>query len=240
MPEMDKDYVEKYVTRLEREFMLVLILEYLDASLVLLKRYMCWDMVDILYKKIGSKSYDLKDVTATPKLRQQHENWSRADYILYRHFNTSLWDKINREGRDFWAEVKTFRDMHQRTYEFCHPGGKRSKNQSARLEFGQTPWSRRFHVDYQFCRLLRSGYAPMRHQAQVMHQSRLQQLEGSRGVPQNSGLVPYITSPLFYCCHCLMMDGDGFFGPYHHKGQLAGHLLKRLHGVLSCCGVQST
>ncbi|XP_078681645.1 galactosylceramide sulfotransferase-like [Branchiostoma floridae x Branchiostoma belcheri] len=181
---LDAEYVEAYVARLEREFMLVLILEYLDASLVLLKRYMCWDMVDILYKKIGSKSYDLKNVTATPELRAHHENWSRADYILYRHFNTSLWEKINREGTDFWAEVKTFRDMHQRTYEFCNPGGKRSKNQSARLEFGQTPWSRRFHVDYQFCLLLRSGYAPMRHQAQATHQSRLQQLEGT-GVPQN-------------------------------------------------------
>ncbi|XP_019631217.1 PREDICTED: galactosylceramide sulfotransferase-like [Branchiostoma belcheri] len=180
---LDAEYVEAYVTRLEREFMLVLILEYLDASLVLLKRYMCWDMVDILYKKRGPQSYRLKNVTATPELRAQHENWSRADYILYRHFNTSLWEKINREGRDFWAEVRTFRDMHERTRRFCHPR-ERSDNQSARLEFGPTPWSRRFHVDYQFCRLLRSRYAWMRNRAHVLREKRLSRLQGRRA-PQN-------------------------------------------------------
>eukprot|EP00058_Branchiostoma_floridae_P026486 XP_002611977.1 hypothetical protein BRAFLDRAFT_91863 [Branchiostoma floridae] len=47
---LDTEYVKSYVTRLEREFRLVLILEYLDESLVLLKRYMCWDIEDILYK----------------------------------------------------------------------------------------------------------------------------------------------------------------------------------------------
>ncbi|XP_078681646.1 galactosylceramide sulfotransferase-like [Branchiostoma floridae x Branchiostoma belcheri] len=176
-------YVDTYVTRLEREFMLVLILEYLDESLVLLKRYMCWDMPDIFYKKRGPQSYKLKNVTATPELRAQHEKWSRADYILYRHFNTSLWEKINREGRDFWAEVQTFRDMHERTRRFCHPR-ERSDNQSARLEFGQTPWSRRFHIDYQFCRLLRSRYAWMRNRAHVLREKRLSRLQGRR-VPQN-------------------------------------------------------
>ncbi|XP_066271422.1 galactosylceramide sulfotransferase-like [Branchiostoma lanceolatum] len=175
---LDTEYVERYVTRLDREFLLVLILEYLDESLVLLKRYMCWDMEDILYKKIYSGSYDLKRVTATPELRQKHEKWSKADYILYRHFNRSLWRKINMEGQDFWAEVRTFRDMHARTTRFCNSGEGR-ENQTARLVFDQTPWNQRVHIDYEFCRLLRSGYAPMRHQAHVIRKSRLQGLHST-------------------------------------------------------------
>ncbi|XP_066271407.1 galactosylceramide sulfotransferase-like [Branchiostoma lanceolatum] len=46
---MDAEYVRRYIERLDREFLLVLILEYLDESLVLLKRYMCWDISDIFY-----------------------------------------------------------------------------------------------------------------------------------------------------------------------------------------------
>ncbi|CAH1233704.1 GAL3ST1 [Branchiostoma lanceolatum] len=175
---LDTEYVERYVTRLDREFLLVLILEYLDESLVLLKRYMCWDMEDILYKKIYSGNYDLKSVIATPELRQKHEKWSKADYILYRHFNRSLWTKINREGQDFWAEVRTFRDMHARTTRFCRTGEGR-ENQTARLVFDQTPWTQRVHIDFEFCRLLRSGYAPMRHQAHVIRKSRLQGLRST-------------------------------------------------------------
>eukprot|EP00058_Branchiostoma_floridae_P026485 XP_002611976.1 hypothetical protein BRAFLDRAFT_91862 [Branchiostoma floridae] len=170
---MDSEYVKSYVTRLEREFRLVLILEYLDESLVLLKRYMCWDMEDILYKpKLYPESYDLKSVTATPELRRKHQAWSRADYILYHHFNRSLWQKISREGRDFWAEVRTFRDIHKRTTQFCYTG-EGMKNQSAHLVFEQTPWSRPVHIDYAFCERLRSGYAPMRREALLVHMSRL-------------------------------------------------------------------
>ncbi|CAH1271764.1 GAL3ST1 [Branchiostoma lanceolatum] len=51
----DEDYVRDYIAELDRDFLLVMVLEYFDESLVLLKRYMCWQLTDILYKVQNSR-----------------------------------------------------------------------------------------------------------------------------------------------------------------------------------------
>ena len=43
--------IRKFLRQLESEFSLVLITEYFDESLVMLKRIMCWQLDDILYIK---------------------------------------------------------------------------------------------------------------------------------------------------------------------------------------------
>ncbi|XP_078600486.1 galactose-3-O-sulfotransferase 2-like [Branchiostoma floridae x Branchiostoma japonicum] len=102
---LDTEYVRGHIEHLDAEFFLVLILEYLDESLVLLKRYMCWDISDIFYTTMNLMSYDQKIADASEKMRDQHRAWSVADYMLYEHFNRTLWRKIRQEGEDFWAEV---------------------------------------------------------------------------------------------------------------------------------------
>ena len=41
------------------------------------------------------------------------------DYLLYDHFNQSLWKQIKIEGQDFWEELKYFRILKQNVSEFC-------------------------------------------------------------------------------------------------------------------------
>lgn len=47
----DEEEIEEFIKMTEKEFDLVLIAEYFDESLVLMKRMLCWDFEDIIYVK---------------------------------------------------------------------------------------------------------------------------------------------------------------------------------------------
>ncbi|XP_070563520.1 galactosylceramide sulfotransferase-like isoform X2 [Ptychodera flava] len=97
------DVVENYFTMLERELDLVIITEYFDESLVLLKRLMCWKMEDILYI---ARRVSKKHSTLDPDLRQKIHQWNKADVKIYEIFNASLWRKIQQYGPDFDGTFK--------------------------------------------------------------------------------------------------------------------------------------
>ena len=48
--------VTKYINFLNKEFDLVMIMEYFDESLILLKRLLCWEIDDILHVKVNEKN----------------------------------------------------------------------------------------------------------------------------------------------------------------------------------------
>ncbi|XP_035691828.1 galactose-3-O-sulfotransferase 3-like [Branchiostoma floridae] len=169
---LDTEYVRGHIKHLDAEFFLVLILEYLDESLVLLKRYMCWDISDIFYTTMNLMSYDQKIADASEKMRDQHRAWSVADYMLYEHFNRTLWRKIRQEGEDFWRELNTFRDMKTRVQEFCETSG---RSKSARTTFEGSPWSKPFVVDFAFCRLLSKPLPLLRNGVRDAHLEKLHQ-----------------------------------------------------------------
>ena len=47
--------VKNYINYLNKEFDLVMIMDYFDKSLVLLKRLLCWEIDDILYVKLNER-----------------------------------------------------------------------------------------------------------------------------------------------------------------------------------------
>lgn len=47
--------VNEYIRFLGKEFDLVMIMEYFDESLVLMKRLLCWEIEDILYLKLNER-----------------------------------------------------------------------------------------------------------------------------------------------------------------------------------------
>jgi len=102
-PEIVKDAI----LDIDDKFTVVLIYEYLDESLVLLKRKLCWELDDVLYLKallttdISTRKYTASEIESLQK-------WSRADFLLYEHFNASLWKTISYE-KDFFQELETFR-----------------------------------------------------------------------------------------------------------------------------------
>ncbi|XP_077867726.1 galactosylceramide sulfotransferase-like, partial [Saccoglossus kowalevskii] len=74
------DLVYKYIEVLDRELDLVLITEYFDESLLILKKQLCWSMDDILYfsKGLGASHHII-----TQQTRDKILKWNRGDLLLY-------------------------------------------------------------------------------------------------------------------------------------------------------------
>ena len=110
------DDPKMYVQKLLDKFSLVLITDYFEESLIVLKHELCWDLKDILIRtKNVARRYlsgpkDVNDASKESKLEQKHKEWSPADYILFDTFNKILWEKIA-SIPNFSEELEDFKNV---------------------------------------------------------------------------------------------------------------------------------
>ena len=87
----NKSAILRKIGQLSREIDLMIINEYFDEALILLKKLMCWDYEDILYISKGMRSsthrFNISNVVA-----------DKGDVMLYDHFNGTFWTKIQEYG----------------------------------------------------------------------------------------------------------------------------------------------
>ncbi|XP_006815960.1 galactosylceramide sulfotransferase-like [Saccoglossus kowalevskii] len=119
--------VNDTINKLDEEFDLVLIAEYFDESLILLKRLMCWEFEDIVYL---AKNTRLKRDTITNTFRRNVYKWSRADMLMYNYFNFTLWSNIRGLGSEFYVELATFRALLTDTSTRCSASKISKRNRS--------------------------------------------------------------------------------------------------------------
>ncbi|KAM3910135.1 galactose-3-O-sulfotransferase 4-like [Leptodactylus fuscus] len=113
-------YVKSGIRAVENIFNLVLLAEYFDESMILLKEELCWDLNDVVTFKLNSrgtsKALDNEDIE---KLRE----WNKLDWNLYSYFNRTFWDKVEGFGRarmDY--EVKKLKEKTQQLAKLCLEG----------------------------------------------------------------------------------------------------------------------
>ena len=113
---VDPGLVQAYVQKLDQEMALVLITEYFDESMVLLKHTLCWDLDDIVYiaKNVRPHPAQISD-----KLRDKIRQWNSVDTKLYDYFNKTLWRKIDEMGTYFETELAKFKKAMSDTFETC-------------------------------------------------------------------------------------------------------------------------
>ena len=99
---------------------LVLINEYWDESMVLLKRAMCWELDDVVYVSLkaagvgtpkGSRaesSGGRLNRLLPPNVTRTLDRLLALDWALYRHFNRTFWTRIDAEP-GFYDEVAELR-----------------------------------------------------------------------------------------------------------------------------------
>ncbi|XP_033120128.1 uncharacterized protein LOC117119415 isoform X2 [Anneissia japonica] len=114
----DRFKVDYKIRQLENEFDLIMIMEYYDESLILLKQVLCLEYEDIIYIKKGERQQQNK-YDISPKLREKMRRWNRNDARLYNHFNKTLWEKINANRKQFDKELKEFRKLQDEVTEKC-------------------------------------------------------------------------------------------------------------------------
>ncbi|XP_070547201.1 galactosylceramide sulfotransferase-like [Ptychodera flava] len=100
--------IHRLIDKLDNELDLVLIADYYDESLVLLKKVLCWQMDDILYIRKGIR-HKSKLYKISKSLAKKITQWNKADVMLFNHFNATFWKKVNSYGPDFYKDVDEFR-----------------------------------------------------------------------------------------------------------------------------------
>ncbi|KAH0623951.1 hypothetical protein JD844_007178 [Phrynosoma platyrhinos] len=128
---------------IEEEFDLLLISEYFDESMVLLKELFCWDLDDVVSFPLNSRHNSSKS-HLSKNTREQIKSWNKLDWQLYVHFNRTFWEKIDLHfGREYiQQEVRTLQQRRKQLAEVClQEGGsvapKMIKNQAlAPLQYG--------------------------------------------------------------------------------------------------------
>ncbi|PIK51900.1 putative galactosylceramide sulfotransferase isoform X2 [Apostichopus japonicus] len=114
----DEHVIQKKIKTIEEELDLVLIAEYFDESLLLLKKMMCWTFEDIMYIKKKQR----RNVSREPTRIEQANairKWNKGDVMLYQRFNRTLWNKINKYGPNFQKDLRRFREMNDVTTKSC-------------------------------------------------------------------------------------------------------------------------
>ena len=114
----DLDVVATIIEKLNHDFDLVLLTEYFDESLILLRRLLCWDISDILYISNGVRSARLR-MQMSEDLRRKIAAWNKADMQLYQYFNASLWKQIRDYGPQFQHDLDEFRTKLREVFEEC-------------------------------------------------------------------------------------------------------------------------
>ena len=113
----DEVCIKKHIKHLEDKFSLILVTEYFDESLVLLKRELCWTLEDVTYFVFLKRR--TKTLNLPADVRKLILNFNRADSILYDHFNKSLWRKIERQDSQFFEEVAQLKALNRLMYDKC-------------------------------------------------------------------------------------------------------------------------
>uniref|UniRef100_F6YIV9 Galactose-3-O-sulfotransferase 2 n=1 Tax=Ornithorhynchus anatinus TaxID=9258 RepID=F6YIV9_ORNAN len=113
-------YVHSKIEEIEERFQLILIADYFDESMVLLKNTLCWDLDDVVYFKLNSRSWDSIQ-TLSLESRERAKGWCSLDWQLYRHFNETFWRKIEATIglKDLVREVELLRERQEELMAVC-------------------------------------------------------------------------------------------------------------------------
>uniref|UniRef100_A0A8C5T383 Galactose-3-O-sulfotransferase 2 n=1 Tax=Malurus cyaneus samueli TaxID=2593467 RepID=A0A8C5T383_9PASS len=92
--------VQLMLNAIEASFDFVLISEYFDESMVLLKEMLCWDLDSVVSFPLNSRDSSTKSPLPDDVV-EKLKAWNRLDWEIYTHFNRTFWERIERRiGRE--------------------------------------------------------------------------------------------------------------------------------------------
>ncbi|RUS79094.1 hypothetical protein EGW08_013147 [Elysia chlorotica] len=126
----DYKALRDFVDSLHKQFNLVLIADFFDESIVLLRRRLGWSMKDILYLTVNALPDDQNSVwrkqpDLTPDQLTPFKQCNKIDYEVFDHFLNLFFDIIGGEAY-FQQEVDAFRAVQQKVKKFCKHGLKKT------------------------------------------------------------------------------------------------------------------
>ncbi|XP_078581759.1 galactose-3-O-sulfotransferase 2-like isoform X1 [Branchiostoma floridae x Branchiostoma japonicum] len=147
MNSKNKSQINETIRTIAGWYSVVLITEYWEESLVLLKRKFCWTLYDILHTtdRLHALHTKKEHIPLTTEQKQNHRKMSNIDYVMYDYLNETFWQHITKEGSEFWDEVTYYKTLNSEVNKHCNSvGGKRV--------FPAGKWSQEFVIDSTFCK----------------------------------------------------------------------------------------
>ncbi|GFN90292.1 galactose-3-o-sulfotransferase 3 [Plakobranchus ocellatus] len=146
--------IQAFLKKLESQFDVILISDYFDESIVLLRRLLRWSFKDIIHFRVNTAHQEDKfsiwnkkpimNTTTIERFRQ----WDRIDYDLYEYFLPIFKEKIRNEYL-FQNELKAFQKVQQDILSYCL-NDKAFEN----LRIPKNLWTEEFIVSRSECALM--------------------------------------------------------------------------------------
>ena len=117
---LNQTYFQECLYSLANLFQII-ITEYFDESLLLLKEELCWDIKDIIYLSHKNASFPSKSKNPDEYgiLYERHKNISYLDYELYDFFLQIQKQRIEKAGREFEKKLLLYQKIKKNTTAFC-------------------------------------------------------------------------------------------------------------------------
>ena len=96
---MFSDYLEAEVEKVEKHYDFVAIAEYYFESLVLIREILCVPWA-VLFAKSRMVSAGYEKQPFTTKQKSTLDSYFKQDFAIYSKFNSSLWKRIDKYGRE--------------------------------------------------------------------------------------------------------------------------------------------
>lgn len=103
---------------LDSDFILVMVMEMFDESLILLKRNLRWSLKDVIYVPLNARN-SKNSVVIEGKDLENLKKYNQADFIVYDFFKTKFVKRINEQSEDFHEEVKHFKRTISQIKHYC-------------------------------------------------------------------------------------------------------------------------
>ncbi|XP_052801518.1 galactose-3-O-sulfotransferase 2-like isoform X1 [Mya arenaria] len=147
----ESDRVQHYLSYLNENFDLVMILERFDESLVLLKRLLRWTLKDILYIPQNTHHHPaISDLNLSSSDISKFELRNFLDVSLYHYFSNIFKSKVLAAGDDFKYEVEHLQSVVSKVTDYCVFHERHSSSRD--LTVYQSDWNAEFTVNAEDCR----------------------------------------------------------------------------------------
>uniref|UniRef100_A0A3B4A9I8 Uncharacterized protein n=1 Tax=Periophthalmus magnuspinnatus TaxID=409849 RepID=A0A3B4A9I8_9GOBI len=122
-PDLNKQVLNA-ISAIERDFHLILISEYFEESMVLLRHSLCWSLEDVVSFKLNSRS-DHTRHKLSPETADKIKKWNALDWKIYLHFNATFWHKLDTiiGQQQLEKEVTELRALQTKLADICLKDG---------------------------------------------------------------------------------------------------------------------
>ncbi|GFS15718.1 galactose-3-O-sulfotransferase 3 [Elysia marginata] len=162
--------INAFIKKVEAQFDVVLVSDYFDESLVLMRRILRWPMKDIIFLKsnVGEETKPAlrKKPLLNSSILQKFRQWDMIDFQLYDHFLNIFLYTIAREQR-FQEELKAFRTIQMDLKYFCH-----HDTESSSLRIPKSAWTETFTVLRSDCTFMTTDEVHLTERARSLQQQR--------------------------------------------------------------------